>query len=75
LDNHLIWVKVPGMESELRQRCMVCAKFADLSGGICQACADKIRGQAQGKRREVREKADRELRKHGITPRKDGKPQ
>jgi len=60
------------MESGPQKRCMVCAQAADLSGGICQACAEKIRGQAQGKRQDVREKAERELRKHGVTPRKEG---
>lgn len=60
------------MDPGTQKRCMVCAQFAELSGGICQACADKIRSQAQGKRQEVRQKADKELRKHGVTPRKEG---
>ena len=59
------------MAAGAQKRCMVCAQFSELSGGICQACADKIRGQAQGKRQEVRQKADKELQKHGVTPRKE----
>jgi len=60
------------MDAVLQKRCMVCAQLTDLSGGICQACGEKIRGQAQGKRQEVQKKADKALRKHGVIPRKKG---
>ncbi len=49
---------------------MVCAKVAPLSGGICQPCNEKIRAQAQGSRRDIRDRSDRELRKHGGKPEK-----
>ena len=47
---------------------MVCAKVAPLSGGICQPCNEKIRAQAQGGQRDIRDRSDRELRKHGVKP-------
>lgn len=47
---------------------MVCAKVAPLSGGICEACNEKIRAQAQGNQRDIRDRSDRALRKHGVKP-------
>ena len=49
---------------------MVCAKVTPLSGGICQPCNEKIRAQAQGSQRDIRDRSDRELRKHGVKPEK-----
>ncbi len=58
------------MDKELdpQDRCMVCARVAPLSGGICEACNEKIRAQAQGNQRDVRDRSDRALRKHGVKP-------
>ena len=47
---------------------MVCAKVTPLSGGICPPCNEKIRAQAQGSQRDIRDRSDRELRKHGVKP-------
>ena len=58
------------MESQPEGRCMVCAKIAPLNGGICQPCNEKIRAQAQGAQRDIRDRSDRELRKHGGKPEK-----
>lgn len=49
---------------------MVCARVVPLNGGICQPCNEKIRAQAQGARRDIRDRSDRELRKHGVKPEK-----
>ena len=49
---------------------MVCAKVTPLSGGICEPCKEKIRAQAQGGQRDIRDRSDRELRKHGVKPEK-----
>jgi hypothetical protein len=58
------------MENQPQERCMVCAKVAPLSGGICEPCNEKIRAQAQGSQRDIRDRSDRELRKHGVKPEK-----
>ena len=39
-----------------------------LTGGICEACQDKIRREAMGEQARAAEGADRELSHHGITP-------
>lgn len=70
LDRPAISDKLGVMEKEKRpqERCMVCAKVAPLSGGICEACNEKIRAQAQGNQRDIRDRSDRALRKHGVKP-------
>jgi hypothetical protein len=53
-----------------KQKCMICAKPAEsLKGGICDPCQDRIRREALGEQAGVSERADRELAKHGVTPR------
>jgi hypothetical protein len=55
--------------AESEKKCMVCAKpEADLKGGICQACQDRIRREALGEQARVSEGADRELNRQGVTP-------
>ena len=49
---------------------MVCAKVAPLNGGICEPCNEKIRAQAQRAQRDIRDRSDRELRKHRGKPEK-----
>jgi hypothetical protein len=57
--------------SERTKKCMVCAKPATiLKGGICEACQDRIRREAMGEQARNSEGADRELARHGITPKK-----
>ena len=55
------------MEAE-KKRCMVCGKTTELRGGICDPCHERIRREAMGDQAEVRTQADKELRKHGVTP-------
>jgi hypothetical protein len=50
---------------------MVCAKqVAVLKGGICEPCQERIRREAMGEQADIRERADKELSKHGVTPSK-----
>jgi hypothetical protein len=54
-----------------KKRCMICAKEAAvLKGGICEPCQDRIRREAMGQQAGISERADKELSKHGITPKK-----
>ena len=53
--------------SEEKKKCMICAKpAAILKGGICEPCQDRIRREALGEQADTRERADRELAKHGV---------
>ncbi len=55
--------------SQTEKKCMVCAKPTPvLTGGICEACQDKIRREAMGEQARAVEGADRELSHHGVTP-------
>jgi hypothetical protein len=50
---------------------MICGKQAPfLKGGICDPCQDRIRREAMGEQAETTERANRELKKHGVSPRK-----
>ena len=51
-----------------KNKCMVCAKPTDLRGGICEPCQERIRREARGEQAETRIKAEKELKKHGVTP-------
>ncbi len=55
------------MEQEKR-KCMICGKATLLKGGICEPCQERIRREAMGKQADVRTQAEKELKKHGITP-------
>jgi hypothetical protein len=51
-----------------KKNCMICGKPALVKGGICDPCQDRIRREALGQQADERGQADRELRKHGVTP-------
>ena len=47
---------------------MICGKEAPLKGGICDPCQERIRKEAMGQQAVERVQADKELKKHGVTP-------
>jgi len=51
-----------------RKKCFVCGKELLLKGGICDLCQERIRREALGEQADVRSRAERELKKHGINP-------
>ena len=53
---------------EKKKNCMVCGKPTLLKGGICEPCQERIRREAMGGQANVRSQAEKELKKHGITP-------
>jgi hypothetical protein len=50
-----------------RRRCMVCAKEFEMAGSVCDACNAKIRGEAVGKKEEMRKQAEREVKRAGVS--------
>ena len=50
------------------KKCMICGKAVPLKGGICDPCQERIRGEALGRQSGERGDAERELKKHGVTP-------
>jgi len=50
---------------------MICAKPSEvLKGGICQPCQERIRREALGEQAGVADRAEREISRHGIAPKK-----
>jgi len=60
-------VRIRPVATELK-KCMVCAKAVPLQGGICDSCRQRIRDEALGRKEGERADAERELKKHGVTP-------
>ncbi len=55
------------MATELK-KCMVCGKELPLKSGICDSCRQRIRDEALGRKEGERHDAEREVKKHGVTP-------
>jgi hypothetical protein len=51
-----------------KKKCMVCGKLTTVTGGICEPCQDHIRREAMREQAGLRDDADKELKKEGITP-------
>ena len=52
-----------------KKKCLVCGKlFPIVRGGICDPCQDRIRREAMGEQANVRDQAERELKKQGVNP-------
>jgi len=50
---------------------MICAKPSEvLKGGICQPCQERIRREALGEQSGVADRAEREISRQGIAPKK-----
>ena len=57
--------------SEANKRCMICAKTSEvLKGGICQPCQERIRRESLGEQSGVADRAEREISRQGIAPKK-----
>jgi len=50
------------------RKCMICGKAAPVKGAICDPCQDRIRREALGQQAGERGEAEKELKKHGVTP-------
>jgi hypothetical protein len=57
--------------SQENKKCMICAKPSEvLKGGICQPCQERIRREALGEQAGIAERAEREISRQGIPPKK-----
>lgn len=55
---------------------MICGRPTAAKTTICEPCQEKIRREALGEQADVRADAEKELRRHGVSPagRKPEKP-
>lgn len=67
----LLWGTMKPMEQE-KKKCMLCGKAVPLKGGICDPCQERIRREAMGEQADIRSQAEKELKKHGVTPDRGG---
>jgi len=57
--------------SDEKKTCMICDKpMTILKSAICEPCQDRIRREALGEQAGIGERAERELTRHGVPPKK-----
>jgi hypothetical protein len=55
------------VDAEVKKRCMICAKEAvAIKGAICEPCQDRIQREAMSEQADLRDRADKELSRHGV---------
>ncbi|HUT54933.1 MAG TPA: hypothetical protein VM658_16200 [bacterium] len=59
--------------TERERVCILCGKKEEMLGYMCPACQDRIQREVMGKRREMRQEAERVLRRNGVVPAGDKK--
>jgi len=60
---------IEAVRAEQEKKCLVCGRVMPLiKGGICDPCQERIRREALGEQADLRHQAEKELKKHGVTP-------
>ena len=47
--------------------CMLCGREVD-TGSICAACSESVKREALGKQANLKQQAEREIRRQGVNP-------
>lgn len=55
-------------DTEVKKKCMICAKELVTKGNICEPCQDRIQREALGEQAGLRDRADSELSRQGVAP-------
>jgi hypothetical protein len=50
------------------KKCMVCGETREITGSVCVPCQDRIRREALGQQSFTRDRAEQELKQHGVSP-------
>jgi hypothetical protein len=53
--------------------CMLCGKEVE-TGSICPACAEGVKREALGKQANLKQQAEREIRRQGVNPEETSRP-
>ena len=48
--------------------CMMCGLWEVETGSICPACAEGVKREAMGKQANLKQRAEREIRRQGVNP-------
>ena len=61
--------------AEQAKLCMICGLQEVDTSSICPACADGVKREALGKRANLKQQADKEMRRHGVNPEEANRPE
>lgn len=53
--------------AEKKKLCMICAEREVESGSICPTCKEKVRKEALGERKKLKNDAEKEKKRHGVS--------
>lgn len=54
--------------AEQGKTCMLCGRQEVESGSICSACAEGVKREALGRQANLKQQAEREIRRQGVNP-------
>jgi uncharacterized Zn finger protein (UPF0148 family) len=54
--------------AEKPRLCMLCGLQEVETGSICPACQEGVKREALGKQANLKQQAEREMRRHGVNP-------
>jgi uncharacterized Zn finger protein (UPF0148 family) len=54
--------------AEKPRLCMICGLQEVETGSICPACQEGVKREAVGKQANLKQQAEREMRRHGVNP-------
>ena len=54
--------------SEKSKVCMICGLQEVETGSICPSCSEGVKREALGKQANLRQQAEREIRRQGVNP-------
>jgi hypothetical protein len=60
--------------AEQRKTCMLCGQDVE-SGSICPACSEGVKREALGKQANLKQQAEREIRRQGVNPASTKQPE
>lgn len=61
--------------AEQLKRCMLCGRQDVESGSICPACSEGVKREALGKQANLKQQAEREIRRQGVNPASTKQPE
>lgn len=61
--------------SEKPKLCMLCGLQEVETGSICPACAEGVKREAMGKQANLKQQAEKEIRRQGVNPEQAQRPE